>query len=192
MVPSHRPKRFGSNMLMKVFISWSGAKSKALANALREWIPNVIQFVDPWMSSEDIDKGARWSSDIADQLEKVRVGIICLTSDNLDSPWILFEAGALSKTLDKTYVCPYLLDIDQADIRGPLVQFQMTLAEKDDTKKLLHTINNALEGSSLSENRLNSAFEQWWPSLEDKLKAIHASAPPTSPNIPGRSDRDIL
>jgi hypothetical protein len=65
-------------MLMKVFISWSGAKSRVLANTLREWLPNVIQFVDPWMSAEDIDKGIRWSSDVATQLEQARIGLICL------------------------------------------------------------------------------------------------------------------
>ena len=31
---------------MKVFISWSGKRSKALANALKEWIPYIVQHAD--------------------------------------------------------------------------------------------------------------------------------------------------
>jgi hypothetical protein len=59
---------------MKVFLSWSGERSRAIAEALREWIPNVIQAVQPWMSAEDIDKGLRWISEVAIELEQTRFG----------------------------------------------------------------------------------------------------------------------
>ena len=64
---------------MRIFVSWSGDRSKFVAEALHDWLPNVIQALDPWLSSEDIDKGTRWLSDIATQLNEVKVGIICLT-----------------------------------------------------------------------------------------------------------------
>ena len=44
---------------MKVFISWSGTRSKALANALHKWLPMVLQYVEPWVSDSDIDAGER-------------------------------------------------------------------------------------------------------------------------------------
>lgn len=159
---------------MNVFISWSGERSKAVANALHDWIPHVINIIQPWMSEVDIDKGARWDVDVANQLKKAKVGIICLTPDNLNAPWIHFEAGALSKTVEKeTYVCPYLFEVDLKDIKGlPLEQFQSTIADKNDTRKLINTINKALEDKALKENFLNEAFEMWWPKLEDKLKNI--------------------
>jgi hypothetical protein len=66
---------------MRIFVSWSGERSHGVAEALRNWLPHVIQGLQPWLSSNDIDKGARWAADIASHLEESRVGIICLTPE---------------------------------------------------------------------------------------------------------------
>lgn len=174
---------------MKVFLSWSGARSRSVAEALRDWIPSVIQAVELWMSAEDIDKGLRWTSAIAFELDQTRFGIICLTPENLEAPWILFEAGALSKALDKSFVCPFLFDLEPTDIKGPLIQFQATKAEKNDVKKLVLTLNRALGEAALSPEKLERAFEHWWPELLkslENLPAVH-----TEPK-PQRTERELL
>lgn len=111
---------------MDVFISWSGERSRAAAEALRGWLPMIINALKPWLSSADIDKGTRWSTDVATRLEAAKVGILCLTPNNLHSDWILFEAGALSKTLENTFVCPFLIGLEPTDLEQPLAQFQAT------------------------------------------------------------------
>lgn len=174
---------------MNVFISWSGERSKAVAEALHSWLPKIINDVKPWLSSADIEKGARWSFDIASKLSESRVGIICLTPDNLHADWILFEAGALSKTLDNTHVCPLLVGLEPADVKGPLAQFQGTRAVRDDVRKLLATINSALGERALASSHLNEAFDVWWPRLEQKLQSIPAQR--DTPN-PQRPEREIL
>jgi TIR domain/Protein of unknown function (DUF3553) len=176
-------------MLMKVFISWSGERSRAVAEVFRDWLPNVIQTVSPWVSLADIEKGARWSTDIAVQLEECRVGLICLTPENVSAHWLLFEAGALSKTLDKTFVCPYLLNLQPTDIQGPLSQFQATTTEKEETRKLLHTINKALGDYTLQASQVNAAFEKWWSDLDSHLQEISAMQVSTPPKRP---DRELL
>ncbi|MBP7070976.1 MAG: TIR domain-containing protein [Methanothrix sp.] len=160
---------------MKIFISWSGPRSKAMAEALKEWLPNVIQAVDPWVSSSDIDAGMRWTPALAEQLQQTQLGILCLTAENLNAPWLLFEAGALSKIIDKTRVCPYLLGLEPTDVMGPLSQFQAVVAEKDGTKKLLQTINHVQIENALPEDRLNTIFNAFWPSLEQNLTDISNS-----------------
>ncbi len=174
---------------MKVYICWSGDRSKEIATELRKWLPNVIQTIQPWMSDVDIKKGARWQEDISNQLKDTKLGIICLTPENLNEPWILFEAGALSKTIEKTFVCTYLFEIEPSDIKPPLSQFQATQAQKEDTKKLIYTLNNALEDKALPEKQVDKTFELWWPELEDSLKKIPIK---TDETVTKRSDREIL
>lgn len=159
---------------MKVFISWSGTKSHKVGLTFREWLPSVIQSLKPYVSSEDIDKGARWSSDIAKELEDSTFGILCVTKDNLLAPWLSFEAGALSKTMDKSFVTPFLFDIKRAEVNGPILQFQSTVFERDDVKKLLHTLNKACGESGISQSMLDKAFDVWYPTLEESLNIIKA------------------
>jgi hypothetical protein len=159
---------------MKVFLSWSGDLSHKVACILRDWLPSVIQAVRPYVSSEDIDKGTRWSSDIAQELEESTFGIICVTRENLVAPWINFEAGALSKTIDKSFVSPFLFRIKRSEVHGPLLQFQSTVYEKEDVAKLMVTINARLpEADRLGDNQLRKSFEIWWPELQAQLDALH-------------------
>ena len=115
---------------MRVFLCWSGNRSKKIAEVLNDWLPLVINAVEPWMSP-NIEKGVRWGLEIAEKLEESKVGIICLTKENLNENWILFEAGALSKTKDD-HTCKFLLDLKHTDIEYPLRQFQVTKFEKED------------------------------------------------------------
>ena len=162
---------------MKVFIGWSGERSRAVALALREWIPYVIQAADPWMSEEDISKGSRWTAELA--MGQASFAIICVTPENREAPWLAFEAGALYKALDKTEkaVCPFLLGLESTDLKGPLSLFQCVKAEKEETLRMVHALNQAL-GESVTNDRLDKQFEQWWPKLERDLRGVPADDKP--------------
>ena len=154
---------------MKVFISWSGNISWKVAVIFRDWLPSVIQSLEPYVSSEDIDKGARWSTDIAKELEDSTFGILCVTKENLEAPWLSFEAGALSKTMEKSFVTPFLFDIKRSEVQGPILQFQSTIFQKDDIKKMVQTLNKACGDAGISEQRLDKSFDVWYPTLEQEL-----------------------
>jgi len=155
---------------MRVFLSWSGQQSRSVALALRDWLPSVLQSVEPWLSGEDIAAGARWFTEITKALEESRIGIICLTPENVDSAWIHFEAGALAR-LDNALLCVYAVGISLAEVKMPLAQFQMTRADRDDTFRLVTELNRKTE-KPLAEAKLADAFELWWPRLEQRLSAI--------------------
>src|SRR5262245_14030237 len=121
---------------MNVFISWSGPLSKAFGELLGTWLPDVIQRVKPWLSSQDIDKVSLWPTEINEALSTT-VGISCVTQENKDAPWLLFEAGALQKGLTKARVCPLLIDLEKKDLEPPLSLFNLTSLDKQDIWQLM-------------------------------------------------------
>ncbi len=176
---------------MLIFLSWSGSKSKAVAEVLKDWLVKVIQAVEPWISS-DIEKGTRWNAEMWAKLEQTRFGIICLTRENLDARWVLFEAGALSKIKD-TYVCTILFDVTPGEVEQPLSQFQHTTIDKSDIRKLMSTINNAVNRTGergLPDTTLNNIFETFWPQLEKSFADIGEVQ--EDDNKKFRTDRSIL
>jgi TIR domain len=82
---------------MKVFISWLGKQAAQVAISLRDWFPKVIQGITPFVSAKDIDKGANWSHVLSEELNDSAFGVICLTPENLLSPWLNYEAGAIMR-----------------------------------------------------------------------------------------------
>src|SRR5215213_7610932 len=127
-----------------IFISWSGDRSNAIAKALRDWLPIVLQATKSFMSDVDIDRGGRWSPYISQQLAQTNFGIICLTPENRLSPSIHYESGAISKFVDQARLWTYLYELSPVDIKWPLSEFQHTLAEKEETRELLKSINALL------------------------------------------------
>jgi hypothetical protein len=177
----------GSAVMSKpynIFISWSGIRSRHIAAFLREWLPTVLQSTHPWMSEADIDKGSRGLDEIKAALTDIKIGITCLTPENINAAWILYEAGGLTKTVDdKTRLCTYLLGgLKPQQIPPPLGMFQHTIAEKADTRRLISTINRVVGDGSLSDLQLDNLFNKFWPDLEEKLKNMppaEEEAPPT-------------
>ncbi len=177
-------------MATQVFISWSGDLSKKLAEAVREWLPATLQFVKPYFTPVDIEKGTKWGAEISAELEKSDTGIICLTRENLSSPWILFEAGALSKK-PRSRVCTLLFNLETTDVTGPLTLFQHTRFVKNDFKGLVETINNVGGESKLEKSVFDRVFEMWWPRLEEQIATILREQTPAETGEP-RKERDIL
>ena len=153
---------------MKVFLSWSGVRSRMAAESFRDWLPYLINEVEPWMSSEDIKKGSRWATDLADRLANTEFALIFVTPENQSAPWMLFEAGALSSSLGGS-VATVLIDIETEDLSGsPLGQFQDTKVRHDDVFRLVKTIAERVKWR-LSEAHLTNLFDMMWAKIEEQL-----------------------
>lgn len=176
---------------MKVFMSWSGQRSKLTAELLHEWIKCVIQAAQPWISSKGIERGALWFSEINNELKDTAVGVICLTQENKNAPWILFEAGALAKGLSTNRVCTLLVDLKPADLQPPLAQFNHTFPDRESMWSLVTTLNNGLELNRLDLQVLQKVFNTYWPQFESEFEAILKNNPPMTVVEP-RKDKDIL
>ncbi len=176
---------------MRVFLSWSGSRSNQVAQVLRDWLPGVIQATRPYFSPDDIAKGARWNTEISLELQESKIGILCVTAENLTAPWLMFEAGALAKSLDSSRVIPLLIDVEPSDLIGPLSQFQAAKFDRVDLRRLTKVINGELGASALDDAVLDTVFEKWWPELESAVKAILAKEN-SAITSPPRPDREVL
>jgi hypothetical protein len=150
---------------LQVFVSWSGPRSGIVADGLRNWLGNIVDEPSIWLSALDIPDGSRWSRELGEALERSDFGVIVLTPENLASPWILFEAGALSKHLRESRVVPYLVGVDKGVLAGPLAQFQSVTADCDGTRRLVEAIVEATRRKPAPE-AIARRFRAFWPELE--------------------------
>jgi len=178
---------------VKVFISWSGQRSCDVASALGEWLPQVINAVDPFVSARNLPAGSRWAIEIGQRLENASFGIVCVTKENQSAPWLNYEAGAIAKSIDASRVVPLAIDLAPVDIVEPLSEFQGTRADRPGIEEIVNSINEVCP-SSISEKYLNKSFEKWWPDLETELELIEErSYESDSSNSPSpRDERAIL
>jgi len=90
--------------------------------------------------------------------------------DNKDAPWLLYEAGALSKNVDESRVVPLLIGLEKTQITPPLSQFQAKGISKTDIAGLVKDINKCIE-PPLDDARLTKGIEKFWPDLEPYIKS---------------------
>lgn len=176
---------------MRVFISWSGEQSHKVALALRDWLPNVLQALEAWISSADIEKGEAWFSRISSELVNAGgIGIFCLTAENLNAPWLAYEAGAIA-SVDKGRVATFLFGVRGSAVHPPLGLFQNTEASsKEDVYKLIQMLNGRL-ANPLNEARLQRAFDIHWTSFEKELGVIQ-SASTIEPALPATQSIELM
>lgn len=148
----------------------------------------VLHYCDPWMSNSDIQPGDRWSNEVARQLQLSNFGILCVTAENLSSPWILFEAGALAKSVDEGRVVPLLFELDFSSISGPLAQFQAKKCDQEGLSEIVVGINKGAP-QPIDDQRLSKLLDALVPKFYEMIKGIPAD---TSASKKKREQGEIL
>lgn len=152
---------------MSVFLIWSGEASRQIALGLRETLPLILHNAAPFMSEEDVRTGQQWFSTIGTALQSATFGVVCLTKDNMTAPWINFEAGAIAHRVATNRVAAILLGMEKSDVGDPLRQFQHSSTSKEETSRLIWSMNESLpEPSRLDRTRYDKIFDAFWPDIE--------------------------
>lgn len=162
---------------MRVFLSWSGEASNAAARALQKAIRNVFKDADVWVSSEDIKLGQEWFTELVRALDGTKFAIVCLTRRNLASPWVMFEAGAVTGTFRDLRVVPVLLEGSISDLVDPMARFNGTTFTADGMRRLFESINDSL-GSPLTRDAVGAVFDKQWKSLQSSVRKALRREPP--------------
>jgi hypothetical protein len=157
----------------KIFLCWSKRRSKAIAGAWDRLLPEIIKGVKTVLSTE-FQKGKEWSKLLRRDLDEAKTGIVFLTPENVDTPWIHFEAGALATAVGKRDgdVFTYVYGFDQGKLAGPLSAYQSTVATREDTQRLVSDLCDALNRKPPDEG----AYSAWWVKLQQALDNIPSPA----------------
>jgi len=174
---------------MQIFASWSGERSKTAAMGLKSLLEDVFPEAIRVFISDQINPGELWAHRLGAELEQSDFGVLCLTVENFQAPWLLFEAGAVSKKVGSSRVVPYLIDeLPLASNVSPLAQFQAVRADREGTYRLVGSIN-ALRETPKPIDKLGRTFERWWPDLEQTLASLRVA---DQAHQVVRSERDLL
>ena len=175
----------------KIFISWSGDHAETVAGLVRDWLNKAYQRIDVFFSPDSIDKGDRPLATIEAELESSVAAIVVVTAQSMASPWVNYEVGRLSalRLADNRprKVIPLLVGVDRiTDVKGPLIQFQAVLLNRNDFKHMVSTLN-----------RVQNMGQEWDDSIMEMTKKeidaiLSASAIPAPEKAPERPDRELL
>lgn len=147
---------------MRVFLSWSGERSREAAVTLHDWLQLVMPTsFAPWMSARDIETGSPWATELAQRLEEMDAGISVLMPENLDSPWLNFEARAIGKAFAEFRVMTFLIGLRPTDVPQPLAQFQSTTRSFEDVLSMMATLNAATPTPVRDPEVLRRLVERW-------------------------------
>jgi len=158
-----------------LFISWSGPKSKEIAKLLKTIFENNIfpqTGLSCFVSDVDIASGSDWWEKIKSELTNCQLGILCVTKENLKSPWIYFEAGAL--VARDVPVTPLLFFCDIKNITSTPLKSKQCVVYDDITKfeKMICDINQKYKLLNIPAANLKAIAKESYDFLNSKLKDI--------------------
>lgn len=176
----------------KIFISWSGAETKLIANTWAALLRHMFDFVEPFVSTA-INPGERGLDQIKEALADTQFGIFVTTRANQHAAWLNFEAGAISNQASDTTaaigkVAPCLVDfVADTDLTSPLRQFQYRTLNREGVVDILTTI---AEANGVDASRVTERFDLAWDApntgyatrFENAIAAVAAAEETSSAN----------
>ncbi|MBY4210788.1 TIR domain-containing protein [Rhodococcus fascians] len=165
-----------------VFLSWSGERSKAIAEALKKWLPTLVDDIEPWASSVSIQAGNQWLGEVNKNLDSAMFGIVIVTSENKSREWVNFEAGALSQRFvgdARGSVVPLMADFDHpTELPTTLSQFQAVPMTDDGLWRLAKALAKTLgKKETVVRTRFDGSLSDLRSDLDAALQVKSASAP---------------
>jgi hypothetical protein len=158
---------------MQIFISWSGQLSYQLALLLRDLIRLVLPGLEPWVSSEDIKDGSRWSPDLIRILDQTTFGIVCADPSNHTSNWLNFELGALAKSIEKWNIKVFLYELKPGELKGPLTLYQPVKIEKREVARLFEDIQANFSHIPVTQKGIVANLDKHWPGFYTKVSQLN-------------------
>jgi TIR domain len=119
-------------MVKRLFISWS-RETLPVAQALRHWLEAAMPGLTCWVSSTSITPGEDWNAQLRQALTQMDAAVVCLGPSAAQSPWVMFEVGAIGHAHP---FLPFLLQVATADLPDPVRIKQGVAGFREDSAQL--------------------------------------------------------
>lgn len=160
---------------MKIFISWSGEKSKKIAGLIRNFLVGIFRDeVEIFLSTRDIEHGEQWFNKIINELSTANYGVFIITDENKTAPWMLFEAGVLYRGVSRNRLSLFLIDNSPKEICDPLNRFNMGFISEEELFLLVKEIRTINKGEMSYEQgqQLRLSFDFAWAGFEKEYNQL--------------------
>lgn len=155
---------------MKVFISWSGEPSHQVARALRDWIPQVLRSVEPWLASAELKWGQSVAKSIKGDIKSADVILLCLTRQNMLSDWTKIETDVAMGA--GRPIIPICIDFSTFELAGRFAQYQALTLDELGVHRLV-TVLNHLSPEPLETDKVERLLDIWTRDLTRELANAH-------------------
>ncbi|MCL2522951.1 MAG: hypothetical protein FWE36_08855 [Erysipelotrichales bacterium] len=155
-----------------VFMSWSKPKSKELTEELKLFLERLFSDIEFFISS-GMQKGELADVNIHDKLINSQMCLVGITKENIKSPWLMYEAGAVFGSggiivpIHWEYIADWHSWIDKPLIRNVQVKFikHNLIKSKNEFKMLAGSIEEKF-------NIRYRNFENEWAKFVEKIILI--------------------
>ncbi|PZO47703.1 MAG: hypothetical protein DCF16_17395 [Alphaproteobacteria bacterium] len=169
-------------MSTDIFISWSGEKSKKVANRLADFLEDVLG-VKAYTSDKEMKPAQNWRDELERRLSEAKFCIMCLSIENIDAPWMMWESGAIwqarkhaeADSSDRNErVCPFLIDFPPGELpslAGPLGGVNVVRYGEDEVRKLVFQLHHILNPAAAADG-VTRRFQVGWPGCKQDIDGI--------------------
>ena len=165
-----------------VFLSWSLAASKGIAQRLEALLRKVLQDVAVYLSTSQMKGGAVFYPELLQALSLCRIGVAIVTPENKHRPWLHFEAGAIAHAVTKGKRLVVLrCGVELGELAdtpfASIHQLELSRAGLLDLIKVIHEDTASIvPASEIEEN-----FETWLAKLGDDWLTLPEMQEPREP-----------
>jgi hypothetical protein len=157
----------------KIFISWSGENSKIIAREIKIILEDVIfkgRGLNCFVSDVDIASGADWWNKIKGELMTCKLGILCVTKENVKAPWLYYESGAMVARNVPTI--PLLINCSDSALDGSPLKSKQCVDFYDQIKfiRMIRDINNQFD--LLPPDQMDAIAKDGYEKLKLKLTCV--------------------
>lgn len=157
--------------MIKVFLSWSNDLTRFVAEQFYQRLRTVLGGkAEPFLSSHMVG-GDRSFNKMLDALRISDYGLVFLSRDELNPPWVVFEAGAVECNRKCSTVIPVTVGFSPGQTEPPLrpLRQAVSIFDENSIRQIFSVICQKAKGDSV---QVEDGFSEWFSALKQGTQKL--------------------